>query len=333
MGADSAPCKPLPADMAAVVADVQRVFGATTYTVHPASQHGSSADAASGDPGLCAARAGAAEGGQATPTLLDLIESQLPKAQGQGEALGRVIVVKRERYAHGLTRVTIREKDCVLPQLRPGERRAAGAFGLGESSAAQRLDSSLVRSKRLIRQRCLALKVDRLLTLTYRENMDDRERCLADWEKFRALMVRKGLLGDYLAVPEVQKRGAYHVHVAIRGYVPVVTVRRLWHQVVGENNGNVDIAYRTNRGRGIGQSSRLASYLGKYVGKALETAPAGRRCFWASKEWDAPVCDAAVLLGADMGEVISAVRALLAGASDSEVSPCAGGRLWIFLTG
>jgi hypothetical protein len=58
-----------------------------------------------------------------------------------------------------------------------------------------------------VRLRCKAIQADRMITLTYRENMEDKARLKRD---FDALQRRLGALGgfQYVAVAERQKRGA-----------------------------------------------------------------------------------------------------------------------------
>jgi hypothetical protein len=156
----------------------------------------------------------------------------------------------------------------------------------------------------------MSFGADRLLTLTYRENMQDRTRCYADTVKFIARCQAVGLLRKYVAVPELQKRGAWHVHIACRGFMQVLTLRRIWRSIVGHDNGNIDISYRQ---RNENNPWRIASYLGKYIGKALEQAAPGDRTFWAS-EWagQQPISSASWLpVGSQLTQVLAIVTDLL----------------------
>jgi hypothetical protein len=154
-----------------------------------------------------------------------------------------------------------------------------------EKSEQERVHSSVLRTRKTIRRRCMAFKADRLLTLTYRENMTDRARAYADTVALIQRARAAGYLLKYVAVPEQQKRGAWHVHIACRGYMWVQTLRRIWRGVVGEfegkPNGNIDLSYRH---RGQSNPWRIAAYLSKYIGKAIAQAQPGERTFWAS-EW------------------------------------------------
>src|SRR5438067_6400610 len=59
-----------------------------------------------------------------------------------------------------------------------------------------------------IRRKCLAIRADHLVTLTYRNNVEDRERVLTDLDRLRRMLSRGGYSMPYVAVLEGQKRGA-----------------------------------------------------------------------------------------------------------------------------
>lgn len=215
-------------------------------------------------------RVGDARSAAPARSSLDLIE---------GHNSDKRILRKIEQYPSGARRIVLREVDVSGPIEVPpprGKKR--------DRSEQERVDSSVQRSKRLVRQHCMAKRADRLLTLTYRENMEDRDRCYADFVRFLAKAQALGFLPVYVGVPERQKRGAWHVHIAMRGYMWVGTLRRLWREVVGQDNGNVDISYR-KRGEGSLYPWRIAAYLSKYIGKAIAESAPGDRTFWASR-WD-----------------------------------------------
>jgi hypothetical protein len=178
--------------------------------------------------------------------------------------------------------------------------------GKRDPDEQERVESSVTRTKANIRQRCMAFKCDRLLTLTYRENMQDRDRCYRDTVRFIAKARDARLIPQYVAVPELQKRGAWHVHIAIRGYMPVLALRRMWREVVGQDNGNIDISYRH---RGESNPWRIAGYLSKYIGKAVAQAKPGERTYWASQWANLAPVSRAILLAQGVG--ITQVSALI----------------------
>ena len=223
---------------------------------------------------------GEAAAGAAAP--LDLIEghnSTQPPDEPQ-------CLVRIEEYPSGPVRVVVKSvrvegPTCVIAGKPPRLKR--------DPDEQERVQSSIQRTRRTIRQRCMAALVDRLLTLTYRDNMEDRARCYADTVEFIRRARRQGYLATYVAVPEQQERGAWHVHLAVRGFMWANTLRRIWREVIGGSGGNIDIS--RNRHQQSRTPWRIAGYIAKYIGKSIEQAKPGERTFWAS-EWKglAPVC-------------------------------------------
>jgi hypothetical protein len=116
----------------------------------------------------------------------------------------------------------------------------------------------------------MMLRADRMLSLTFRENLTDLGlawKALGKW--FR--MVRR-LMPDfaYVAVPERQDRGAWHFHLAIRGFRNVSVLRYLWHKVVGSGSVNI------GRG-GAWKRGAIARYLCKYMSEDFDTGQAYRK--------------------------------------------------------
>lgn len=122
------------------------------------------------------------------------------------------------------------------------------------------------RAAATVRRKAMTMQADRLLTLTYRRNEDQLSRAWEDFQKFARLM-RETFPGfKYIVVPEYQKRGAVHFHMAIKGFYPVNTVRKLWRHVI--QDGNIDIT-TPRHGNHAWQPYKLASYLCKYITKDL----------------------------------------------------------------
>ena len=213
---------------------------------------------------------------------LDLIEGHNSTQQPQPPQ----VLVRIEEYPAGPVRVvlkavTVEGPTCIVAGKPPRMKR--------EPDEQERVQSSMQRTRRTIRQRCMATRVDRLLTLTYRDNMQDRERCHADTVEFIRRARKAGCLATYVAVPELQQRGAWHVHLAVRGWLWANTLRRIWREVIGGSGGNIDIS--RNRHQQSRTPWRIAGYIAKYIGKSIEQAKPGERTFWAS-EWKglAPIC-------------------------------------------
>lgn len=166
------------------------------------------------------------------------------------------------------------DAEAVAIRLESGERlmRGGGAVrkhGRKDDMDAVTLYKSRQRARSQVRRKCFAARMDRMLTLTFRENVTDLAVAWECFKYFSRLM--KWRYKDrwfYVAVPEYQKRGAVHFHLAISGYFEVNTVRKLWRRAAGAHEGNIDI---TSPRKTIQKNSwnprRIAQYLSKYVTK------------------------------------------------------------------
>ncbi len=122
-----------------------------------------------------------------------------------------------------------------------------------------------------IRRKCLAISADHLVTLTYRDNVEDRERVMTDLDRLRRMLSRGGYSMPYVAVLECQKRGAIHPHLAVHGIQDIRFLRRCWYKIVGKAQGQVNV-----KGPRPGSSPvKLARYLSKYISKDIDNQPRG----------------------------------------------------------
>lgn len=153
------------------------------------------------------------------------------------------------------------------------------------------------RARANARIRCKASGFDSLFTFTYRENVQDRELVAAHWKETVRRIRRVIPDFSYLAVVEVQQRGALHLHVATHRLPHVLgwrgakvkswsVLRAIWRSVVGDLGGNFDESKR--RGRSRASSLRIARYVTKYIAKEFEDGDLNRKRFWTGGEWDAP---------------------------------------------
>lgn len=125
------------------------------------------------------------------------------------------------------------------------------------------------RAKGVIRKKCLTIGADHLVTLTYRANVENRDRVLHDLERLRRALSRAGCAMPYVAVLERQQRGAVHSHLAVKGFQDVRLLRRCWYKIVGKAQGQVNV-----KGPRPGTSPvKLARYLSKYISKDLDSQP------------------------------------------------------------
>lgn len=149
---------------------------------------------------------------------------------------------------------------------------------------AENRDRSARRARQIACHRIKAIKADRLLTLTYRENMQDRATVAKHWKAFLR-RIRRVQGFEYVATLERQKRGAWHIHVAIRGRQNYRLLRSVWLSVVGAGNGNIDVR---NPWRERALRHRLAAYMSKYIGKGFDASSSGVRRVWVSEGIELP---------------------------------------------
>jgi len=224
---------------------------------------------------------------------LDLIQGTLDDQAGQSVGSGASLVHGDEFLRHKCRTFANGSREVSVVRLRwdqASPRRPGVSLGLSPVSAEDSRARAARRAKQQIRLRCKSLGVDRLVTLTYRGAQSDLALLKAHFHVFRKSLARANARLSYVAVPERHKSGGLHLHLAVAGYLPVVTVRRLWRSAIAAQGftGNVDISY--NRGlQGAGVTERLSGYISKYVSKALEEErPKGSRSYWSSMGIEIP---------------------------------------------
>jgi len=164
---------------------------------------------------------------------------------GQGDAEATITIAKPSNRKKG-SHLTPRDDEPSVEKLAENTKRA------------------VARAKTTIRHTIMAARLDHLLTLTYRENVQDTCQGWADLVKFIRLVRAHIPNWPYVAVMELQERGAIHFHLAVSGRQDVALLRRLWHSVIGgAESGNIDVQYFR------GSTARLAKYLAKYISKDL----------------------------------------------------------------
>ena len=119
--------------------------------------------------------------------------------------------------------------------------------------------------------------------------MRDLERAKYDLSLFCDRVQQKIPGWKYLAVLQRQKRGAYHSHLAVRGWQNVVLLRNIWLSVVGLDGGNIDAAAPKKRS-GTYRWGRLAvaKYISRYIGKDLEDDELNKKRYFHSKNVESP---------------------------------------------
>lgn len=190
-------------------------------------------------------------GGPGDEELLRLVKrTYLDKEQGRYKA-------NLIDYGEGLAEVGW----AFIPNRSPFKGSARGQ----SDTRIENEDRAVRRARSTMRKKVLTYKLDHLLTLTYRENVTDFQRADADLSRFMRLLKKQRPEFHYVAVPEQQERGAWHWHLAVKGRQDVDLLRKLWRQVVGD--GNIDVQKpKAGQDRRLG----LVKYLSKYLAKGFE---------------------------------------------------------------
>lgn len=156
-------------------------------------------------------------------------------------------------------------------------------------------DRAARRAKSQVRKKCKVLGVNSLFTLTYRENVRDRDLVAKHWDAFRRRVQKLIPNFAYVAVLERQKRGAYHLHIATHRLPPLLNagdgvkvkswnlLRAIWRRIVGDLGGNFDEAKRKFHSKS--KSFKIARYISKYVSKAFDPDQDldDKKRFWVSQ--------------------------------------------------
>ncbi len=173
----------------------------------------------------------------------------------------------------------------------------------GEGDREASLAAALRRASQRVRYLCKAMIVNSLWTLTFRENVTDRDLCLKHLKEFIRRVKR--VLPDlrYIAVLERQERGAWHVHIATHelpgklrsagvSFKSWDLMRSIWRSVVGALGGTFNEAKRAKRwGKGskrIKGSGAIARYISGYVAKDMRDTELNRKRYSHSEGIEVP---------------------------------------------
>ncbi|MCY0388453.1 hypothetical protein OVY01_14735 [Robbsia sp. Bb-Pol-6] len=191
-------------------------------------------------------------------------------------------LIRGRNFGDGVVEVTAVRSDRYIGaqgmMLRPKAKR-----GESENTDDNLMDAAR-RAKQQVRLRCKAIGADRMITLTYRENMQDKATLKRHFDALRRRLGKLQLF-HYVAVAERQKRGAWHLHIAVKGRENYRVLRAIWHSIVGQDNGNVDVR---NPYREKGLRHKLAAYLSKYITKDFGEHQLNEKRYWTSKGVEIP---------------------------------------------
>lgn len=165
------------------------------------------------------------------------------------------------------------EVECCAIKLESDQRLKLGGGAKRKKTKKEEMDAIVLqksqsRARTKVRRHCLAISADNLLTLTFKENVTNIEEAWKTFNYFARLMNKKFPKSFlYIAVPEYQKRGAVHFHLAIQGFYHHKAVRSIWRKAAGKRGGNIDFSSAKNKKfKHLGPRD-IASYLAKYITK------------------------------------------------------------------
>jgi len=230
-------------------------------------------------------------------------------------------IVRTQRFADGQQEVVAFsvavQRHFQNLRLRPrgvrGERQPLKNETADEvaTKADKSVRTSIERSKRMIRKRCKQIRADRMLTLSTRVNETRIEVWSKWWDAFRRRLNNIQAF-HYVAVLERQKRGAWHIHIAVSGRQNWKLLRSVWISVVGKTGTdgavndsirsyNKRCVFRKVGGKGRAMRHLIATYIAKYVGKGANDIGFNKKRYWSSKGVVLPETTTYAHLGAESG--------------------------------
>lgn len=241
------------------------------------------------------------EAAKAAHPLANVLDRVTEPERAASEASRLLFKVADWGNGHREVTVATRRPNLEKTLERAIERDVSVLTPRGEGDRDSNIERAARRAKLAVRYLAKGMAVNALWTLTYRENVQDRELVLKHLDRFRRRV--HAVLGEwaYIAVIERQKRGAFHIHLAThalpariikKGYRPVKSwdvMRHIWRDVVGALGGNFDEAKRSRWGarkhhqKAVRGCGAIASYIAGYVAKDMLESELNRKRYSASK--------------------------------------------------
>jgi hypothetical protein len=189
---------------------------------------------------------------------------------------------------------------------------------------AENLERAVRRAKKSVHYAIRQIGADHLLTLTTRENITERAKYFEIFQRFIRLVRTKILVNGrlitvprksyaYVAVPELQDRGAYHLHCAVVGRQDIPFLRACWYVALGGRIGDsgdtalgqVDVQYRQKRWGNQSETHKtfaLVRYLTKYIDKDFaHSTELGQHRYLKARDIPKPIEFNQVLMACNAG--------------------------------
>ena len=229
-------------------------------------------------------------------------------------ASGNEMVATVQPFKAGGYEVTVKNVDMKsFGNLMSNKGKVTGKREKREMNENDKIRSAQ-RSKKAVRQLIKQKGCDRLLTLTRRENNPDtfknENEWLEDFRRFVRLCRIAGIELDYVATLEKHKKGNFHLHAAIVGKVHINTIRKIWLQVVGKGQGNVDISFKQHQ-TPTQRLAGVARYVSKYITKQLDNFDFNKKRYWASRSEPLEKPKKIILSAQDMAGALAELAGVL----------------------
>lgn len=200
-------------------------------------------------------------------------------------------VCKIQTFRPGGYECTVKRLNLPKLAAMANARRRTGKREETEDRSSHVIEKSVRRAKRNLRLSVKNIAADRLFTLTRREAEDTRLEWWSPddwanaWARFIRLAKKAGIDLAYVAVLEPHKKGNFHLHVAICGFININLARHIWLSICGgKGAGNVDVRTKKGCPDRLAKSSRIAKYISKYISKGFdEQGRFNKKRYWASK--------------------------------------------------
>lgn len=152
----------------------------------------------------------------------------------------------------------------------------------------ERYRQSIQRSRKIFREILKANLFEgksSFLSLTYKENIQNRNKALKDLKNFRLKLKRQKFNIEYLGIMERQERGAWHFHLILFNHSIKLT-----HKILQSAWGNVK-EYSANvkyiRKKANEDIDKMANYLTKYLGK--EAVMTNKKAYFTTSGINRPI--------------------------------------------
>lgn len=152
---------------------------------------------------------------------------------------------------------------------RPREKAQKGESEDREANELFAIRRAKTKARRLI----LTLRPTSLGTTTFRNNVADPEVAWRVQDKFVRFVHRRFPNDKFIVFPELQKRGAFHFHFPIAGWMPKEKLKyyhHCWRKAAGKHGGTFNVSW--NRKAGVSDAEnavKICNYLTKYLSKQL----------------------------------------------------------------